>query len=169
MRIEVTVNGAERQLEVEPRLLLVDLLRDRLHLTGTHLGCEDGKCGACTISLDGQPVKSCMVLAAQVDGGEIVTVEGLADGVALSPLQRAFQEHHALQCGFCTPGFLIAARGLLERNPDPTEEEVRRGLAGNLCRCTGYTNIVRAVRAAAEAMRGEATRPSPEAMGVTQP
>ncbi len=150
-------------------MLLVDLLRDRLHLTGTHLGCEDGKCGACTISLEEQPVKSCMVFASQVDGCTIVTVEGLADGVALSPLQRAFQEHHALQCGFCTPGFLIAARGLLERNPNPTEEEIRRGLAGNLCRCTGYTNIVRAVRAAAEAMREEASRPSPEVTGVTKP
>jgi carbon-monoxide dehydrogenase small subunit len=150
MRITTTVNGAPHEAEVEPRLLLVDFLRDELSLTGTHIGCEDGKCGACTIILDGEAVKSCMLFAVQADGSRLTTVEGLADGHGLTPLQTMFHRHHALQCGYCTPGFLLAAQALLQRNPDPTEEDVRRGLAGNICRCTGYTNIVTAVLAAAQ-------------------
>lgn len=162
MRIETTVNGSAHEAEVESRLLLVDFLRDRLALTGTHIGCEDGKCGACTIMVDGQVMKSCMLLAVQANGAEITTVEGLGDSTELHPLQAAFHEHHALQCGYCTPGFLMAARALLERNPRPSEHDVRRGLAGNLCRCTGYTNIVNAVLAVAQrAGNGAARAPEP--------
>jgi len=137
MRVQLKVNGAPAELEVEARLLLVDMLRDHLGLTGTHIGCEDGKCGACTVSLDGRPVKSCMIFAGQAAGCEVVTVEGLAGGATLHPLQEAFRQNHALQCGYCTPGFLMAAAGLLQRNPNPTEAEVRQALVGNLCRCTG--------------------------------
>jgi aerobic carbon-monoxide dehydrogenase small subunit len=152
VRVNVTVNGESREAEVEPRLLLVHYLRDNLGLTGTHIGCDTSNCGACTVLLDGESVKSCTVLAAQADGCNVKTIEGMADGAALHPLQEAFWENHGLQCGYCTPGMIMAAADLLERNPNPTEEEVRHGLEGNLCRCTGYHNIVKAVMAAAESM-----------------
>ena len=146
--LEVTVNGERRQDEVEPRLLLVHYLRDTLGLTGTHIGCDTTNCGACTVHLNGESVKSCTVLAAQAHGAEVTTIEGMADGEQLHPLQEAFWEHHGLQCGYCTPGMIMAAADLLARNPDPSEHEVREALAGNLCRCTGYHNIVKAVMAA---------------------
>jgi aerobic carbon-monoxide dehydrogenase small subunit len=149
MQISVTVNGQQHTSEVEPRLLLVHYIREVLGLTGTNVGCDTSSCGACTIHLDGQSVKSCTVLAAQADGSTITTIEGLADGTTMHPMQEAFHQNHALQCGFCTPGMVMAAVGLLEENPSPTEEEVRIGLEGNLCRCTGYHNIVKAVLAAA--------------------
>ena len=152
--IRVTVNGTVYVHEVEPRLLLVHYLRDLLGLTGTHIGCDTSQCGACTVLMDGRAVKACTVLAVQADGTRIVTIEGLASAGQLHPLQEAFWEHHGLQCGFCTPGMIMAAVQLLEEHPDPTDEEIRRGLEGNLCRCTGYQNIVRAVRAAARAMAG---------------
>jgi carbon-monoxide dehydrogenase small subunit len=151
--IALTVNGERHELEVEPRLLLVHLIRDRLGLTGTHVGCDTSNCGACTLHLDGEAVKSCTVLAVQADGSEVTTIEGMADGERLHPLQEAFWNDHALQCGYCTPGMIMAAADLLARNPDPSEEEVRRGLEGNLCRCTGYHNIVKAVLDAAKAPR----------------
>ena len=147
--VRVTVNGREHELEVEPRLLLVHLLRDRLGLTGTHVGCDTSNCGACTVLIDGESAKSCTVLAAQADGAEIKTIEGMADGEKLHPLQEAFWNDHGLQCGYCTPGMIMAAADLLARNPNPSEEEVRHGLEGNLCRCTGYHNIVEAVKSAA--------------------
>jgi aerobic carbon-monoxide dehydrogenase small subunit len=152
VRVNVTVNGESREAEVEPRLLLVHYLRDNLGLTGTHIGCDTSNCGACTVLLDGEAVKSCTVLAVQADGSNVKTIEGMADGAngSLHPLQEAFWEHHGLQCGYCTPGMIMAAADFLERNPNPTEEEVRHGLEGNLCRCTGYHNIVKAVMAAAE-------------------
>ena len=153
--IRTTVNGAAVEREVEPRRLLADFLREDLGLTGVHVGCEHGVCGACTILLDGDSARSCLTLAVQADGAEVETVEGLGTVDALHPLQRAFREHHALQCGFCTPGMLMAALDLLRRRPSPTEREVREGLAGNLCRCTGYEHIVRAVRAAAAAVAAE--------------
>ena len=143
--IEVTVNGRLRREAVEPRLLLSDFVRHRLGLTGTHVGCEHGVCGACTVKLDGAAVRSCLLLAAQVDGAEIVTVEGLAGGGALTPLQEAFRRHHALQCGFCTPGILVAADDLLSRERAPTRAEIVDMLSGQLCRCTGYTTIVDAI------------------------
>jgi carbon-monoxide dehydrogenase small subunit len=148
VRVTVTVNGREESKEVEPRLLLVHFLRDTLGLTGTHVGCDTSNCGACTVLLDGESVKSCTVLAAQADGAQVTTIEGMANNGDLHPLQQAFWEHHGLQCGYCTPGMIMAAADLLQRNPQPTEEEVREGLAGNLCRCTGYHNIVKAVMAA---------------------
>ena len=148
--IHVTVNGElQQESDVEARLLLVHYLRDVLGLTGTHVGCETSNCGACTVLLDGESVKSCTVLAVQADGAEVTTIEGLGQDGALHPLQEAFWEHHGLQCGFCTPGMILAAVDLLQRNPDPTEEEIRAGLDGNLCRCTGYHNIVKSVQAAA--------------------
>jgi carbon-monoxide dehydrogenase small subunit len=150
VRVHTVVNGEVRESEVEPRMLLVHYLRDALGLTGTHIGCDTSNCGACTVLLDGEAVKSCTVLAAQADGGEVTTIEGMPRDGGLHPLQEAFSEHHGLQCGYCTPGMIIAAADLLERNPNPTEEEVRKGLEGNLCRCTGYQNIVKAVMAAAE-------------------
>ena len=151
MRIETTVNGAARQDEIEDRLLLVHYLREKCGLTATNVGCDTTSCGACTVLLDGESVKSCTVLAAQVDGREVTTSEGLAgaDG-ALHPVQAAFRQEHGLQCGFCTPGMVMASVSLLRDNPKPTEQEVREGLEGNFCRCTGYHNIVRAVLAAAE-------------------
>jgi aerobic carbon-monoxide dehydrogenase small subunit len=154
VRVTLRVNGVQQTREVEPRLLLVHLLRDTLGLTGTHVGCDTSTCGACTVHLDGEAVKSCTVLAVQADGSEVTTIEGLAgqDGT-LHPMQEAFWEHHGLQCGFCTPGMIMAAADLVARNPDPSEEEVREALAGNLCRCTGYHNIVQAVLAAAQASR----------------
>jgi carbon-monoxide dehydrogenase small subunit len=144
------VNGSERTAAVEPRRSLVDFLRYDLGLVGTHVGCEHGVCGACTIMLDGRTVRSCLLFAAQADGAEIITIEGIGTDEALHPLQLAFQQHHALQCGFCTPGMILAALELLRDNADPSEEEIRVGLSGNLCMCTGYVNIVRAVLAAAQ-------------------
>ena len=146
--LEVTVNGERRQDEVEPRLLLVHYLRDTLGLTGTHIGCDTTNCGACTVHLNGEAVKSCTVLAAQAHGAEVTTIEGMGSGDELHPLQEAFWTNHGLQCGYCTPGMVLAAVDLLKRNPDPSEDEVRHGLEGNLCRCTGYHNIVKAVMAA---------------------
>jgi carbon-monoxide dehydrogenase small subunit len=147
--VRITVNGERREAEVEPRLLLVHLLRDQLGLTGTHVGCDTTNCGACTVHLNGEAVKSCTVLTVQADGAEVTTIEGMARDGELHPLQAAFREKHGLQCGFCTPGMIMAAADLLERNPSPSEEEVRHGLEGNLCRCTGYHNIVQAVLTAA--------------------
>jgi carbon-monoxide dehydrogenase small subunit len=147
--VGITVNGRRYVREVEPRRLLVQLLRDDLGLTGTHVGCDTSSCGACTVRLDGDSVKACTLFAFQADGCEVQTIEGLAEDGELHPLQKAFHEEHALQCGFCTPGMIMAALGVLERHPDPTDEQIRRGLEGNLCRCTGYHNIVRAVKAAA--------------------
>lgn len=148
--ITVTVNGEKHEREVESRLLLVHLIRDDLRLTGTHVGCDTTHCGACTVLVDGVPVKSCTVLAVQAAGAEIRTVEGLAGSDGLHPLQEGFQEEHGLQCGFCTPGMLMTGVALLEANPDPSEAEIREAISGNLCRCTGYVNIVKAVRRAAE-------------------
>jgi carbon-monoxide dehydrogenase small subunit len=169
--VNVSVNGRSHDLVIEPRTLLVHALRDHLGLTGTHVGCDTSSCGACTVLLDGESVKSCTVLAVQADGGEVTTVEGLADGDTLHPMQEAFWANHGLQCGFCTPGMMIAATDLLRRNPDPTEEEVRHGLEGNLCRCTGYHNIVKAVLDAAQHMRaGSVAPPEPaeEAGAIAQ-
>ncbi len=149
--ISVEINGTTYEREVPASRLLVHFLRDDLDLTGTHIGCDTGNCGACTLRLDGQPIKSCMLLAVQADGHRVTTVEGLAPDGELTPLQRAFSEHHALQCGYCTPGMLMSASALLERNPHPSEEEVKVALQGNICRCTGYWNIVEAVVAAGRA------------------
>jgi carbon-monoxide dehydrogenase small subunit len=149
--ISVSVNGASQQHEVEPRLLLVHYLRDVLGLTGTHIGCETSLCGACTIMVDGQAVKSCTMLAVQADGAEITTIEGLMKDGELHPMQEGFWERHGLQCGYCTPGMIMAATQLIDRNPDPSREEIRHGLEGNLCRCTGYQHIVEAVEYAAKA------------------
>ena len=149
--IEVRVNGSERRAAVEPRLTLADFLRDRCHLTGTHLGCEHGVCGACTVLLDGEAVRSCLVFAIQAAGAEITTIEGVAADGELSPVQAAFRDQHGLQCGFCTPGFVLSATAFLRDNPDPTDEQIRVGLSGNLCRCTGYQGILKAVRRAADA------------------
>jgi aerobic carbon-monoxide dehydrogenase small subunit len=146
----INVNGTVRRSEVEPRMLLVHYLRDVLGLTGTHVGCETSLCGACTVLLDGQAVKSCTVFAVQADGSEVTTIEGLANDGELHPVQEGFWERHGLQCGYCTPGMILAAAQLLERNPTPTREEIRHGLDGNLCRCTGYQHIVEAVEYAAE-------------------
>ena len=148
--IRVTVNGVAHEHEVEARLLLVDYLREVLRLTGTHVGCDTSNCGACTVVLDGRAVKSCTLLAVQADGGEVTTVEGLADGGELHPIQAGFKEMHGLQCGFCTPGMIMTAWQILDRNPDPTDEEIRHGLEGNYCRCTGYDNIVKSIRHAAD-------------------
>jgi carbon-monoxide dehydrogenase small subunit len=160
-RIEVTVDGVRYSDEVEPRLLLVHYLRDRLGKVGTPIGCDTSNCGACTVHLDGVSVKSCSVLAVQADGHDVTTIEGLSTGGELHPMQQAFRDNHALQCGFCTPGMVMAALDLLRDNPSPTDEEIRDGLEGNLCRCTGYQNIVRAVRAAAQAQAGRAAEPMP--------
>jgi len=151
--ITVTVNGAEHSLEVEPRLLLVHLLRDKLGLTGTHVGCDTTSCGACTVLVDGVPIKSCTQFAVQVDGKAVQTVEGLAQGGALHPIQEGFREEHGLQCGFCTPGMMLVSSVLLTENPSPTEEEIRWAISGNICRCTGYQNIVKAVQWAANKQR----------------
>ena len=164
--INVTVNGTRQTHEVEPRLLLVHYLRDILGLTGTHVGCDTTQCGACTVLVDGQAVKSCTVLAVQVDGSRVTTIEGLADGDRLHPLQEGFWEKHGLQCGFCTPGMIMTAVDLLRQHPDPTEEQIRHGLEGVLCRCTGYQNIVAAVQYAAE--RLHASEPaSPAVQGAS--
>jgi carbon-monoxide dehydrogenase small subunit len=152
----MTVNGKAVSGEVEPRTLLVEFLRNQLGLTGTHVGCDTSQCGCCVVHVDGVSVKSCTMLAVQADGASVTTIEGLAQGGKLHPLQQAFHEHHGLQCGFCTPGMIMSAADLLQRNPDPTEHEVREWLEGNLCRCTGYHNIVKAILAAAQTMRGMA-------------
>ncbi|MEZ5192248.1 MAG: (2Fe-2S)-binding protein [Nocardioides sp.] len=154
-RVTLTVNGQKRAAEIEPRLLLAHLLRQGFQLTGTHTGCDTTNCGACTVLVDGTPVKSCTMLAVQADGHEVTTVEGLATASELHPIQEGFKDEHGLQCGFCTPGMMLTAKALLERNPDPTEDEVRFALSGNLCRCTGYQNIVKSVLWAAQKMRGE--------------
>jgi carbon-monoxide dehydrogenase small subunit len=151
--VSINVNGNDVSAEVEPRTLLVDLLREKLGLTGTHVGCDTSQCGACVVHVDGQSVKSCTMLALEADGAKVTTIEGLASGGALHPMQAAFREHHGLQCGFCTPGMIMSAVDLLQNNPAPTEREVRVWLEGNLCRCTGYHNIVKAVLSAAETMR----------------
>ena len=152
-RVTITVNGEKRTMEIEPRLLLAHMIRQGLQLTGTHTGCDTTGCGACTVLLNGRPVKSCTVLAVQADGREVETVEGLASAQQLHPIQEGFKQEHGLQCGFCTPGMMLAAKALLERNPNPTEDDVRWALSGNICRCTGYQNIVKAVLWAAEKMR----------------
>jgi carbon-monoxide dehydrogenase small subunit len=159
--VRLNVNGSEHDLEVEPRLLLVHALRDQLGLTGTHVGCDTSNCGACTVHLDGRAVKSCTVLAVQADGATVTTIEGLASGEELHPLQEAFWNDHGLQCGYCTPGMIMAAAGLLAENADPSEEEVRHALEGNLCRCTGYHNIVKSILDAAKTK--SATVGQPEA------
>ncbi|HLZ24909.1 MAG TPA: (2Fe-2S)-binding protein [Ktedonobacterales bacterium] len=164
--IRVKVNGVERQNEVEPRLLLVHFLRDVLNLTGTHVGCDTSTCGACTVMLNGEPIKSCTMLAVQADGAEVRTVESLAEGTKYHPIQQAFWDLHGLQCGFCTPGMMMAAIGVLHRNPNPTDEEIREQLEGNLCRCTGYQNIVAAVQQAARELRSQAAQPAPAPVGT---
>ena len=153
--VTITINGVKHTHEVEPRLLLVHFIRELAGLTGTHVGCDTSQCGACTIHLNGQAVKSCTMLAVQADGAQIGTIEGMAKDGKLHPIQEGFWEKHGLQCGFCTPGMMMAATALLEENPDPTEEDVRWALSGNLCRCTGYVNIVQAIQYAAEQMAGK--------------
>jgi aerobic carbon-monoxide dehydrogenase small subunit len=162
--IQLTVNGEKVEADVEPRLLLVHFLRENLNLTGTHIGCDTTSCGACTIHLNGIPVKSCTILAVQADGAAIRTVEGLAQDGHLHPLQEGFQEKHGLQCGYCTPGMLMTSAALLEENPNPTEDEIRWGISGNLCRCTGYINIVKAVQYAADKINAESAQPKSEAV-----
>jgi len=152
-KISVTINGAAHEAEVESRLLLVHLIREVFRMTGTHIGCDTSHCGACTVIMDGNPVKSCTVLAVQADGAKITTVEGLEQGGKLHPVQEGFTEKHALQCGFCTPGMMMTCTALLERNKNPSEQEIREAISGNLCRCTGYVNIVRAVQYAAQKMQ----------------
>ena len=154
-RITVTVNGKQHTLDVEPRLLLAHLIRQGLELTGTHVGCDTTHCGACTVLIDGSPVKSCTMFAVQVDGHEVTTVEGLMSASGLHPIQEGFRDEHGLQCGFCTPGMMLTAKALLDENPDPTEDEVRWALSGNLCRCTGYQNIVKSVLVAAARLRAK--------------
>ncbi len=153
MEITLKVNGREVSADVEPRTLLVHLLRERLRLTGTHVGCETGYCGACTVHVDGSAVKSCTMLAVQADGADVTTIEGLASNGDLHPVQEGFWERHGLQCGYCTPGMIMSAKHLLDKNPDPSEEEIRWGISGNLCRCTGYNKIVEAIQYAAAKMR----------------
>jgi carbon-monoxide dehydrogenase small subunit len=153
--VTVTINGEKQTREVEARMLLVHFIREDLALTGTHIGCDTTSCGACTVRLNGEVVKSCTVFAVQADGGTIDTVEGLAKGGNLHPLQQGFWEKHGLQCGFCTPGMLMSAQSLLKKNPNPTEDEIRHGISGNLCRCTGYNKIVEAIQYAAEKLRAE--------------
>ena len=154
MRIGVNVNGEVREADVEPRLLLVHFLRDNLGLTGTHWACDTSNCGACTVHLDGEPVKSCTVLAVRANGHEVTTIEGIWSGTDLTPMQEGFYREHGLQCGFCTPGMILTATAFLEKNPDPTEAEIREAISGNLCRCTGYENIIKAVQWAANSREG---------------
>ncbi len=161
MQITVTVNGAERTADVEPRLLLAHVIREQFGLTGTHIGCDTTSCGACTVLLDGVPVKSCTMFGVQADGREVTTVEGMAAGGTLDPIQEGFKEEHGLQCGFCTPGMMLVARALLDENPDPTEEDIRWAISGNICRCTGYMNIVKAIQwAAAKAAESKTAEPA---------
>jgi aerobic carbon-monoxide dehydrogenase small subunit len=167
MKVTLTINGQERTADVEPRLLLVDFIRDELRLTGTHIGCDTTSCGACTVLLDGEPVKSCTMLTVQADGRQLTTVEGLANGAELHPVQTGFHEEHGLQCGFCTPGMMLVAAALLERNPDPTERDIRWAISGNVCRCTGYVNIVKAVRHAARLRAEAASAPADEVAAAT--
>jgi aerobic carbon-monoxide dehydrogenase small subunit len=159
MRIQVNVNGELRETDVEPRLLLVHFIRDHLGLTGTHWGCDTSNCGACTVHLDSEPVKSCTVLAVRADGHEVTTIEGIWSGTELTPVQEGFRQEHGLQCGFCTPGMIMTGTEFLERNPNPTEKEIREAISGNLCRCTGYENIVKAIQWAAN-------NPAREEMGA---
>jgi len=160
MKITVTINGAERSADVEDRLLLVHLIREVFELTGTHIGCDTSGCGACTVLLDGEPVKSCTMFAVQADGREVTTVEGLMHGAALDPVQVAFKEHHGLQCGYCTPGMMLVGAALIEKNPEPSDDEVRWAISGNICRCTGYMNIVKAIQGAAAEKAKAAALPS---------
>jgi carbon-monoxide dehydrogenase small subunit len=165
MKVSMRINGTERTGDIEPRVLLVDFLRSNLALTGTHIGCDTTSCGACTVLLDGDPVKSCTVLAVQVEGRSIKTVEGIAQGGALAPIQVGFHEEHGLQCGFCTPGMMLVGEALLARNPDPTDDEIRWAISGNICRCTGYMNIVKAVQHAAK-LTAAAKQPASVAGGA---
>ena len=157
MEVKVNVNGTERSADVEPRRLLVHLIREEFELTGTHIGCDTTSCGACTVLLDGVPVKSCTMFGVQADGRSVTTVEGLAGADGLHPIQAAFKEHHGLQCGFCTPGMMLTGSALIEQNPAPTDDDVRWAISGQLCRCTGYMNIVKAIQAAAAAKSGAST------------
>ena len=166
MKVSLQVNGAARHGDIEPRVLLVDFLRTNLRLTGTHIGCDTSSCGACTVLVDGEPVKSCTVLAVQAEGRSITTVEGLAKGAELSPVQVGFHEEHGLQCGFCTPGMMMVGTALLERNPNPTEDEIRWAISGNICRCTGYMNIVKAIQHAAKAQSAPHAEPAAAAAVV---
>ncbi len=159
--ISLVVNGDQRELDVEPRRLLVQVLREDLDLTGTHVGCDTSQCGACTVHVDGKAIKSCTMLAVQADGSAVKTIEGMAGADGLHPIQNAFWEKHGLQCGFCTPGMIMAAADLLQRNADPSDEEIRHAIEGNYCRCTGYQNIVTAIREAAAVIRAGASAPSP--------
>jgi len=165
IHVSVTVNGEAREADVEPRLLLVHLLRDVFGLTGTHIGCDSSNCGACTVHVDGISAKACTMLAVQVDGREVKTIEGMASEPTLHPLQQAFWDQHGLQCGFCTPGMIMQSAWLLEQNPDPTEDEIRAGIQGNLCRCTGYTNIVKSIQQAAAEMRAAEAPAEPATAG----
>jgi carbon-monoxide dehydrogenase small subunit len=165
IHVSVTVNGERREADVEPRYLLVHLLRDTFGLTGTHIGCDSSNCGACTVHVDGMSAKSCTMLAVQVDGREVKTIEGMADGASLHPLQQAFWDQHGLQCGFCTPGMIMQAAWLLEQNAAPSEGEIREGIAGNLCRCTGYVNIVKSIQQAADTMRAADAPAEPATAG----
>jgi aerobic carbon-monoxide dehydrogenase small subunit len=160
MQITITVNGTPHTADVEPRMLLVHVLREEFGLTGTHIGCDTSGCGACTVLLDGTPVKSCTMFGVQADGREITTVEGLLDGGQPNPMQAAFKEHHGLQCGYCTPGMMLVGTALIQQNPDPSEEDVRWAISGNVCRCTGYMNIVTSIQAAAAATREPAAEPA---------
>jgi len=166
MQVTVNVNGASRTADVEPRMLLVHLIREGFGLTGTHIGCDTSNCGACTVLLDGAPVKSCTMFGVQADGHDVTTVEGLPAmaGAALHPVQEQFKEEHGLQCGFCTPGMMLVGSALLERNPEPTDDEVRWAISGNICRCTGYMNIVKAIQAAGRQMKEAATADEPAAV-----
>jgi carbon-monoxide dehydrogenase small subunit len=155
MQVTVTINGSERTAEAEPRTLLVDFIRTNLGMTGTHIGCDTTSCGACTVLMDGKPVKSCTILAVQASGHELRTVEGLKQNGSLHPIQAAFKQHHGLQCGFCTPGMMLVGSSIIEDNPDATEEEIRWGISGNICRCTGYQNIVTSIQAAGAASKEE--------------
>jgi carbon-monoxide dehydrogenase small subunit len=160
VKVNLSVNGQPVEREVETRVLLVDFIRSNLRLTGTHIGCDTSSCGACTVLLDGEPVKSCTLLAVQVDGREVMTVEGLAPGAELHAVQTGFHQEHGLQCGYCTPGMMLVAKALLDRNPDPSEEEIRWAISGNICRCTGYMNIVKAVQHAAKLQAAAAAVPT---------
>jgi carbon-monoxide dehydrogenase small subunit len=164
MEVTITVNGTAHTLDIEPRELLVHVLREELRLTGTHIGCDSTSCGACTVLYDGTPVKSCTLFGVQADGVDITTVEGLLTAAGLDPMQEAFKEHHGLQCGFCTPGMMLVGKSLIERNPAPTDDDVRNAIGGNICRCTGYMNIVKAIQAAAAASQqaGAAGAAAPE-------
>ena len=164
--VTLTVNGEAHEADVEPRLLLVPLLRDVFGLTGTHIGCDTSNCGACTVHVNGESAKSCTMLAVQADGAEIKTIEGMASGATLHPLQQGFWDQHGLQCGFCTPGMIMQAAWLLEQNPDPSEDEIRAGIAGNLCRCTGYVNIVKAIQQVSGELKASASAPVVAAASV---